>query len=95
MPPTDDPPAADPIAVTIVIDEAYLAAAPGSDPDAALATLVATLTALGLSQGQTLPTLGLITGRIAPQQMAALAQVAGVDTVSPQTTYHLGPPERP
>ena len=51
------------------------------------------LRAAGMTVEQVLPAVGVITGTIAAEQRAALADLPGVLAVEPEQTFRLPPPD--
>lgn len=51
------------------------------------------LRATGMTVEQVLPAIGVITGTVAPEQRAALADVPGVLAVEPEQAFRLPPPD--
>jgi hypothetical protein len=49
----------------------------------------------GLVVEQTLPSIGIISGLIEPDQLPHLSQIEGVQSVEPEQTYQLAPPNSP
>jgi hypothetical protein len=58
-----------------------------------MADVVTRLRAAGLTAAQSLPSAGLVTGRISPQKVAALRQLAGVQAVEASGEVQLAPPD--
>lgn len=74
------------VAVTVVVDEAHRQS---------IESVGARLRDEGLHVDQVLPTLGLITGRLAEDRLPAARRVEGVSAVEPQHGFRLPPPEAP
>jgi hypothetical protein len=70
--------------VTVAIADAYL-------PN--FAEVVAACEAQGLQVSQRLPAIGAVVGRISPDRISELADVAGVAAVEQAQGYQLPPPE--
>lgn len=73
----------DKVQVTISINDAHLEQ---------IDDVTEQLKAAGLEVGQTLSTLGIVTGSVATDKMSSLSEVAGVESVEIDKTITLPPP---
>ena len=51
------------------------------------------LQSVGMDVEQTLPSVGVISGSIASDQVNRLYQIEGVQHIEPERSYHLAPPD--
>jgi hypothetical protein len=56
---------------------------------------LAKLKSAGLRDATVLEAVGIVTGRVAPAKVRALAKVAGVSAVEPDEEVHIPPPDSP
>jgi hypothetical protein len=70
--------------VTISVDNAHLEQ---------ISEITKRLQSAGMSVEQTLPTIGVISGSIDSEEVNRLYQIEGVQTIEPQQSYRLPPPE--
>ena len=61
--------------------------------DVDIEVLAEQLRAAGVTVEQILPAIGVITGTVAAEQRAALADLPGVLAVTPEQTFDLAPPD--
>lgn len=59
------------------------------------ADVVSAVRAAGLTVTQELPGIGVVSGEIAEDRVAALGGIDGVDSVEPERTFQLPPPDSP
>lgn len=71
------------VQVTVSVDDAHLEQ---------VEQVAEQLKTAGLDVEQTLFTIGVISGSVAPEQLDQLSQVAGVAAVEPDRSYQLPPP---
>ena len=74
----------DKVRVTVSVDEANLEQ---------IDQVVEQLKAAGLEVEQTLSTVGVVTGVVEEEKMAALSEVTGVESVEVDRSYQLAPPD--
>jgi hypothetical protein len=77
-------PATTPVEVVITIADSHTAR---------MAEVVKHLQAAGLNAPHSLPSAGIVTGQVSPQQLKALRQVAGVQAVEASGDVQLAPPD--